>query len=279
MIDLHCHSYFSDGLHSPELLLKKALSAGVRMLALTDHDTMAGLKRLRKAAAVESAAPVIISGIELSTRWKKQDIHIIGLQVSEHESGLEALIQQQQKRRKLRSFAIAERLQAVLGLSDVYQKACDVAGHEWLARPHFAQVLINEGVTQDIQSGFKRYLGRGRPAYIETNWVGVEEAVSAIIKAGGHAVIAHPLKYDLSQTKLNTLITLFKAAGGAALEVVSGDTTRAQSEMLAGFCQRYDLLASSGSDFHGDLISRTPLGAQPQLPLNCTPLWQPWFME
>lgn len=272
MIDLHCHSHFSDGALSPDSLLEKARNAGIRMLALTDHDTTAGLAPLHDAA--RNVDINIINGIELSTRWKKHDIHIIGLNINPDDDGLRALIVQQNDSRIARAQQIASCLIDV-GVYDAYEKACEIAGHERVGRPHFAQVLVNEGRVPDIQSAFKRFLGRGRGAYVPTAWLSVDAAVEGIIHAGGQAVIAHPLKYKLTRSKLHALIHDFKQAGGVAIEVVSGEMLVSQINELAGICLRFELLASTGSDFHHDL-SRTGLGRQQPLPINCTPVWHTW---
>lgn len=273
MIDLHCHSYYSDGALSPAELLKKAVDAGLNILALTDHDTMAGLPALHKAALNSSVK--IINGIELSVRWKKYDIHIIGLHVQEENKNLQEIIMQQNENRIQRAQLIAERLVSY-GIHDAYRKACELAGHERVNRPHFAQVLINEGLVPDMKAAFKRFLGQRRPAYVATAWLSLEEAVEAIINAGGDAIIAHPLKYKLTRIKLHELITSFKIAGGVGMEVVSGETSLKETEELASLCDRYELLASTGSDYHGDTLSRTALGQQRPLPVNCVPIWHQW---
>ena len=273
MIDLHCHSYFSDGELSPSALLQKAIDYGVRVLALTDHDTTAGLLPLHQAANGKDIT--IINGIELSVRWKKHDIHIIGLMVKPEDAGLMDLIALQNERRIERAHQIGECLMGV-GIHDAYQKACEIAGHERVGRPHFAEVLINEGIVSDMKSAFKRFLGQGRCAYVPTAWIGLDEAVLGIVQAGGQAVIAHPLKYSLTRSKLHELIKTFIAAGGVGMEVVSGEMTVADANELAGLCCRFELLASTGSDYHGDGLSRKALGQQRALPINCTPIWHRW---
>lgn len=272
MIDLHCHSHFSDGALSPELLLEKAMLAGIQMLALTDHDTTAGLIPLHNAA--RNTLIKIINGIELSARWKKHDIHIIGLNIDPNDAGLRDLIVQQNDSRIARARQIAACL-VDFGVHDAYQKACEIAGHERVGRPHFAQLLIDEGKVPDMQSAFKRFLGRGHGAYVPTEWLSIDAAVNGIIQAGGQAVVAHPLKYKLTRSKLHALISDFKLAGGVAIEVVSGEMLISQINELAGICQRFELLASTGSDFHHNM-SRIGLGRQHPLPANCTPIWQGW---
>ncbi|MGC1182896.1 PHP domain-containing protein [Legionella sp.] len=272
MIDLHCHSYFSDGGLSPKELVEKAQQLQIQCLSLTDHDTLAGYPELLQAAA--STALKIVNGIELSTCWKKHDIHILGYQMNPTEN-FHALIQRQVQSRIERAKQIGVAL-GILGVTDAYSKACVLAGHERAARPHFAQVLVNEGKARDLQFAFKRYLVRGRSAYIPTSWISMQEAVEGIVAAGGQAVIAHPLKYGLTRSKLHELINQFKEVGGAGIEVVSGEMTVAEISEMAATSMRFNLLASSGSDFHSNTMSRTNLGCQRQLPVNCVPIWQQW---
>lgn len=275
MIDLHCHSNFSDGMLSPSSLLNKALESNIQILALTDHDTVDGLKELLKLA---SGTPIkIINGIELSTRWKKYDIHIIGLNIDFDNDQLQILIKRQNESRINRALQISEKMK-LCGIENAYDKASEIAGHGRVGRPHFARVCIAEGLAVDMQTAFKRFLARGKPAYVPTPWISIPEAVEGIIQAKGQAVIAHPLKYSLTRTKLQELINEFKEAGGVGMEVVSGEMTVTQIQEVAGLCLRYKLLASSGSDYHGDTISRISLGRQRQLPLNCIPIWHQWII-
>lgn len=277
MIDLHCHSYYSDGINSPSELIRKAAGNGVKYLALTDHDTTEGIKPFQDSLLEMGSDIQLINGIELSVAWKKYVIHILGLNLIHYEK-LDALIRRQNEQRIQRAKEIGAIL-ALSGVDQAYAKACEIAGHERAARPHFAQVLINEAVVKDWSSAFKKFLGRGGKAYVSASWITIEEAVEGILEAGGQAVIAHPLKYGLSRTKLFELIMDFKQAGGAALEVVSGDMTKQQIAEMAAICQRFELLASSGSDYHGGNLSRIALGRQQQLPLNCTAIWNEWDFE
>ncbi|KTC89042.1 PHP domain-containing protein [Fluoribacter dumoffii] len=272
MIDLHCHSYFSDGVLSPKELIEKAQAQKIKCLSLTDHDTIAGYPELLEAAA---ATPIkIINGIELSARWKKHELHILGYQINHTPSLLELITRQNQSRIE-RAQQIGTAL-ASIDISDAYAKACELAGHNRVGRPHFAQLLVNEGKVKDLAAAFKRFLGRGKIAYVPTPWISIEEAVQGIVDAGGQAVIAHPLKYGLTRSKLHELINEFKNAGGVGLEVVSGEMTVTEVNEMAATCLRFHLLASSGSDYHSDRASRTHLGCQKPLPLNCMPIWHEW---
>jgi predicted metal-dependent phosphoesterase TrpH len=166
-----------------------------------------------------------------------------------------------------------------IGMEDAYNKACELAGHKRVGRPHFAQLLINEGKAQDIKSAFKQFLGRGKSAYVPTPWINIHEAVRGIMESGGRAVLAHPLKYGLTRSKLHELIKDFKDAGGEGIEVVSGEMTAIQIQEMAATSIRFNLLASSGSDFHSDTVSRVNLGRQHQLPVHCKPIWHDWNIE
>ncbi len=273
MIDLHCHSYYSDGLLSPEALVTNAKKNDVRILALTDHDTVAGLLALQTTNL--SPDILIRNGIEWSTQWKKYDIHVIGLGIALDDKNLHQLIQMQKDKRILRAKLIGTIL-ASCGVQDAYQKACELAGHERVGRAHFARVLIQESIVPDIKTAFKRFLGTRQKAYVPSSWMSLKEAVESIVGAGGQAVIAHPLKYKLTRTKLHELVKEFKMLGGVGMEVVSGEMTIAAIEELASICVRFDMLASTGSDYHGDGISRVALGRQRALPASCTPIWQTW---
>ncbi len=275
MIDFHCHSTFSDGLLTPEALVGRAVEASIKMLALTDHDTTLGLASLRAAAL--SSGLAIVNGIELSTRWKTHDIHVVGLQIDPEHKTLQACIEAQTQSRNIRAIAMGHLLSPYV--KDAYQKARALAGHERVSRPHFAEVLVKEGVVRDMATAFKRYLGRGRTAYVVTEWVSLPDVVRVIQESGGLAVLAHPLKYKLTRTKLNALICAFKEAGGAGIEVISGLMTSTEINQIATLCNDQGLLASSGSDFHGDMVSRVALGRQAVLPDSCTPIWEQWGLH
>lgn len=277
MIDLHTHSNFSDGACHPEELLQKAIDAKLECFALTDHDTLSGLPALHESVNKLASKIKIINGVELSVRWKKHELHLIGLNVPLHSPEFNALIQKQAESRQKRALEIGNRLSDI-GLQYAYQKAKSIAGHAEVARPHFAQVLLEEGFVKTMQGAFDRYLKRGRKAYVPTQWLLMEEAIDGIKSCGGLSVLAHPCKYSLTRTKLNELIVQFKDAKGDAVEVVSGDTTSAQVAEMAALCQKFGLKASTGSDFHSDKAAKVGLGMQRTLPENCVPIWHEWII-
>lgn len=273
MIDLHCHSCFSDGLLRPDELIQRAILQGVKIFSLTDHDTLEGLSEFSQAKYEGQIQ--LIDGIEWSTLWKKKTIHVIALGIDRHEEEIKKLIDKQNQIRRLRAEDMGRRFEA-LGLFNAYQKACVLAGHENIGRPHFAQVLVQEGFVVDMAAAFKRYLGDGAQAFVKTDWLDLKTIIDVTKRSGGQAVIAHPSKYKWSATQLKAFIKVFKEWGGVGIEVVSGDTPLKVIEILASLSVQYDLLASSGSDFHGDGLSRVGIGKQARLPLKCKPIWQVW---
>ncbi|OGV28949.1 MAG: phosphatase [Legionellales bacterium RIFCSPHIGHO2_12_FULL_35_11] len=273
MVDLHCHSNFSDGVLSPVELYDAAYKSGVKYLSLTDHDTIAGLDGLHFANLSNNLT--IINGIELSVKWKKYNLHILGLNINPNHAELLNIIEKQSASRIERAEAIADLL-AKCGIENAYDKALQYAKNHNIGRPHFAKVLLAEGFVTNLQEAFTNYLGERKKAYVSTSWISLEEAVSVIIAAGGDAVIAHPLKYKLTRTKLLELVEYFKSIGGNCLEVISGNMLQDDITLLANVCCKFDLLASSGSDFHGEKMSKIQIGKQKVLPTELKPIWHKW---
>lgn len=270
MFDFHCHSTFSDGVHSPLELAALAHANGVRVLSLTDHDTTAGIAALQIAAAPLNVR--IVPGVEVSVSWRTHVIHVLALGIDPEHAPLQHVLAQQKTRRIERARLMAQNL-ASLNIPNLFEKVAQLANDNNIARPHFAQVLITEGFVKNSEEAFKRYLKRGRMGYAPIEWISLEEAIEVIVSANGLAVLAHPDKYRLTRTKLHELLTRFKQAGGQGLEVVSGRMTDTAINSCAALCTQYGLLASSGSDFHGPSKSGTGLGRQSPLPLNCKPVW------
>jgi len=269
--DLHCHSHFSDGILSPEALVARAKEQEVDVLALTDHDTIAGLFLAQKAA--EECGIRLINGIEFSGQWGKVGVHILGLCFRLDSPQLNAAIEAQNAARSNRAEQIATRL-AKAGIADALAGAQDLAGDAVVGRPHFAQYLVNVGAVNNINAAFKKYLGTGKPADVKYQWPAMDTVVGWIHAAGGIAVLAHPCKYDLTRTKMCALIKDFALAGGDALEVVSGIQAHPVTMDLAKIAAANQLAASCGSDFHYPGQSWQELGRFPSLPEICSPVWE-----
>jgi len=269
-IDLHCHSTASDGALTPEDLVARAAEQGVSHLALTDHDTIAGLAQAR--ARGQELGLSLISGVELSCVWRSHTIHVVGLDFDEADSAfLEALAQQNENRWQ-RARLIADRL-ARLKVDGLLEKATALAGGDVPGRPHFAQVLVNAEVVPKTAHAFKRYLGSGKPGDVKACWPELSEVVQWITDAGGIAVLAHPRKYRLTATRLRELTADFRRAGGRAIEVSVSGQSSGDLGFVAELARREQLLASQGSDFHFPGAPWCELGRIMKMPEGLEPVW------
>lgn len=273
--DLHSHSTCSDGRLSPTELVALAADQGVHTLSLTDHDTVEGIDEARLAANQHDMT--LIPGVELSTVWSKCNIHIVGLNIDKDNDVLSQGLLEQQNARRRRAEMIADKLSG-LGVDDLLGKARQTAGGGELGRPHFAQVLVDEGVVDSTQEAFKKYLGAGKKGDVKNVWPEVGKAVHWITSAGGIAVLAHPLHYKMTNMKRRALLKHFKEVGGQAMEVVSGSQTPDQTRYMAQLAAEYELMASVGSDFHFITQWQLP-GRYSRLPENIQPVWQSWLQD
>lgn len=271
--DLHSHSTASDGTLSPAELVERAAVAGVEFLALTDHDTTAGLAEARKMARSYDIS--IINGCEISVTWSNMTVHIVGLNIDDNNAELQQGLLKLQEHRDWRAREIGRRLEQK-GISGAYEGACSVARGVLISRTHFAHFLADQGYAKNVRDVFKSFLVNNKPGYVAGTWASLEEVVAWIRNAGGQAVIAHPARYRLTRSKLLRLIGEFKELGGAALEVVSGSHSKDECFTMARYARENGLLASAGSDFHGPENPWIELGRLPELPQGCNPIWNDW---
>lgn len=275
-IDLHSHSYYSDGVLSPTMLVRRARENGVDVLALTDHDSTAGIEEARVAAEAEGIE--IIGGVELSVSWRDQLIHVLGLRIDPDCPQLAAGLATQRAIRVERSQRIAEKFDR-LGISGSLAGATAHAGDAAPGRNHFARFLVENGYARHSRQAFKRWLGRGGSCHVPSCWVGLDEALGWIAAADGLAVLAHPARYGLTRSALRGFLAEFRAAGGSAMEVISGQQPLDQTRALADLAREFGLRASVGSDFHTPGAEWAELGRISRLPDDCIPLWQDWGIE
>ena len=273
VLDLHSHSFFSDGSLSPEELVKRAHEKGVNILALTDHDETKGLNAARTKA--KSLGMCLINGVEVSVSWNKKTIHIVGLGIDPENQALQQGLSYIRDERIKRGKKIAEKLEKC-GIQNVWQEITDKVGFEAVTRTHFAQFLVEQGHAKDMQQAFKRWLARKGRAYVNGHWIGLEECVKLINDAGGQAVIAHPVRYKMTNAKLEELVKTFKEYGGVGIEVVASRYSAQERAYVASIARRFDLLASVGSDFHFPGNPYIDLGYNLDLPIETSAIWQTW---
>ncbi len=271
--DLHSHSTASDGTLSPTELVQRASQQGVDALALTDHDTTDGLGEAKNAA--QEIGIELISGVEISVSWGKNTVHIVGLGIDEDNDALQAGLQSLREFRHWRAEEIARKLEKA-GVAGAYAGAKKYAKGHLISRTHFARYLVECGKAKNIPAVFKKFLVQGKPGHVAGQWAELDEVVNWIKDAGGHAVIAHPARYKMSATRLRNLIQEFKDAGGHALEVVSGSHGPNDRHNMAQYARRFDLYASSGSDYHGPENPWVELGRLDRMPSSCRPIWTLW---
>ncbi|MGR7921776.1 RNase RNM [Zobellella denitrificans] len=269
-IDLHCHSTASDGRLSPTELLARAAAQEVEVLALTDHDTVAGLIEARQAAELHGIR--LVDGVEISALWEHKEIHVVGLAIDPLHDGLGLLLAAQQRRREARARLMAERLEKAR-FPGAYEGARAIAGEAPITRTHMAQWLLEQGAADSMGKVFQKFLSRGNTGYAPPDWCSLAEAVSTIQQAGGVAVLAHPTRYDLSNKWVKKLLAAFAEAGGDAMEVSMAQQSPQERANLGQWSKDFGLAASVGSDFHYPSHWRE-LGRQLWLPKEASPVWE-----
>jgi predicted metal-dependent phosphoesterase TrpH len=273
-VDLHCHSTVSDGLLSPSELVALAVKGGVDVLALTDHDDVAGLEEAHRAAVAQGIR--LIPGVEISVSWDHLTVHIVGLNIDPQHPELVNGLNEVRGGRLERARKMGESLAAAV-IPGAYEGALALAGsNQMVGRTHFARFLVNQGKARNVSAVFKRYLAKGKPGYVSHRWATLGDAISWIRAAGGIAVIAHPGRYKVGSTGLRALMQDFKNLGGEAIEIVTSNHTQVQVHRFAEYAQHYGFKASRGSDYHGPGESFTLPGRLPALPSICRPVWQDW---
>jgi predicted metal-dependent phosphoesterase TrpH len=272
--DLHCHSTRSDGVLTPAEVMRRAAGRGVDVIALTDHDEVAGLDEAR--AAAREAGIEFIDGCEVSVTWEGDTVHVVGLGLDPANAALGEGLAKVRDGRDARARKIGDALERA-GIPGAFEGALAyVTSERLISRTHFARFLIESGHVRDMKDAFKRYLAAGKPGYVPHAWASLAQAVDWIHGAGGQAVIAHPGRYRLTPAGLRELTAQFRDLGGDALEVVSPSHAPAEYATFAALARSHGLKASCGTDFHGPGESRFDFGELPPLPTGVDPVWSDW---
>ena len=276
LIDLHCHSTASDGTLKPAELIKLAHDKGIKHIALTDHDTVSGVNEAHECG--QTLGVNVISGVEFSAQWNNQGVHILGLNFNRDSSVVKTAVARQEESRFMRAKTISERL-SKKGFDGLYESALEFSSGQAPGRPHIASAMVEKEYVSNVSVAFKKYLGAGKLGDVRSVWPELEEVVQWITEAEGVAVIAHPRKYNMTVTKLRSLIEDFKGYGGEGIEVITSGQKQGEIGLLADLCSRYDLKGSIGSDFHSPAQPWVQLGAIPSLPKSVLPVWSDWGLS
>ena len=254
-IDLHTHSTFSDGTFTPSQLVKYAEEIGLKAFALTDHDTTEGIK---EAKSIETNVEVI-SGVEISTRYDKKEIHIVGLYVNENDADLNKQLKYYREKRVTRNFEILEKLNS-LGVDITIDDVKESCTGDVISRAHIAKALVSKGFVGSYTEAFDRYLGDNKCAYVPRETLNYEESMELITKAGGVPVLAHPLLYKMSDTNLENMMVKLRQKGLKAVEVYYSTHSNSDTQHVMAMANRVGLIYSGGSDFHGATKPKIDMG-------------------
>ncbi len=252
-VDLHIHTHFSDSTLSPREALEEAFRAGITCISITDHDTVEGL-----APAIEEAKSFgieVLSGVELSSEMDQKDIHILGYLFDPLNSTLQSRLFLMQNARVERMRKMIERLKT-LGVDNIeLSEVCALSQSRSVGRPHLAAVLLKKGWITSIREAFDRFIGEGGPAFAEKFKMTPFEAIELIVKAGGVAVLAHPMV-----TNRDELIPRMVEAGLKGIEVYYPNYSSGAISYYEGIAQKNNLIMTGGSDAHGAVKDNTFIG-------------------
>jgi predicted metal-dependent phosphoesterase TrpH len=258
-VDLHTHTVASDGTYRPSELVAEAARRGVRVLAVTDHDSTDGL-----AEAIETARAhpplTIVPGIEINCDVEGAEIHVLGYGMDYEASWFQDFCRAQREERRARVHRTAERL-AAMGLPIDVERVFALVQEGSAGRPHIARVMVERGYVKTVREAFDRYLAAGKPAHVPRRKLTPEDAVRLLRRAGGAPVFAHP-----GLAGRDELIPSMVEAGLMGIECYYSEHSPAQRGTYLDLCRRYDLVATGGSDFHGPQVRAATLG-HPTVPL------------
>lgn len=281
-VDLHTHTYISDGTLSPEQLVQAALDLKIHTLALTDHDTMDGLSRAQTYAQdyAQDQDIQIISGVEISSQWsrpntqKSYGVHIVALNM-QNQAPMQTMLEQQKKVRAERAQAICALLEKCISF-DIYPEVlAQVEGQpDRVTRTHIAKALVEKKIVSRPQQAFDRFLKEGKKAFVKFDGLGLKETIEVIHASGGFAVLAHPTRYDLSATNIRYLVELFAELGGDAVELPPNIEPASTRQMVDKMIEQLGLAVSIGSDFHGDNMPWIKLGNIPRVKEGQVGIWE-----
>ena len=258
-VDLHSHSTASDGTLTPRALVQAAARRGVRVLAVTDHDSTEGLADAMAEAA--TLRPLeIVPGIEINCDVDGGEIHVLGYYMDYEAPWFQEFCRTQRAERRNRIYRIAERL-AELGMPIDPEAVFALVQEGSAGRPHVAQVMVDRGYVKTVREAFDRFLGAGKPGNVPRTKLTPEDAVRLLRRAGGVPVFAHP-----GLAGRDALIPALVAAGLMGIECYYPEHSAAQTGSYVELCRQHGLVATGGSDFHGPRVKTTQLG-DPSIPL------------
>ncbi len=260
-VDLHIHSNYSDGKFSPKELVEKAVKIGLKVMALSDHDSVDGIPSAMDAAAAYSQL-TFIPAVEISTDVEHGEIHVLGYFVDYNSPDLLNTLQKMRESRLNRAKKMVNKLNS-LGVKIEWARVEQIATGSAVGRPHIAQAMQEKGYISSFKEAFSKYIGRDGPAYVEREKMTPSEAVKLIIKSGGLAVFAHPITYRDYEIAIIDMVT----AGLVGVEAYYNNSTAEDIRNVLSLADKYNLIPTGGSDFHGIENTEVQMGGV-EVPLS-----------
>lgn len=246
-VDLHTHTTASDGSMSPATLVRYAAEKGLTAIAITDHDTLAGVEEAEAEGLKQGIE--VIAGLEISVDFNPE-MHILGYFMNNRHMAIMPVLDDLMKKREARNPKIVAKLRE-LGMDITLEEVVALAGGKIVGRPHIAEAMIRHGYVGSMGEAFERYLASGRPAFFKKDKLTPAEGVKVILDAGGVPVLAHPVHLGLGWEELDRLLSELAAKGLKGAEAIYVDNTDEQTARLIELCRKHGLIATGGSDFHG----------------------------
>ena len=231
---------------TPEELVLRAVNRQISYLAITDHDTIDAIEQAKKTA--NNYPITIINGVEISAYYQGFDVHILALNFDDKDEKLHLFLEKQKKIRLERILMMNDKLIGI-GIGDILSKI-NVDSYCSITRSHIARKIVELGKASSIKQAFAKYLAKGKVAYVQADWSHMSSVVELIKAIKGISVLAHPTKYNLSNTKMMKMLVDFKSYGGEAIEAIMSNQKPLQRQWLLDCARQYDLKVSAGSDFH-----------------------------
>ena len=257
-IDLHIHTTESDGKYPPGEIVARAARAGVRLMAICDHDTVNGIDSALQAANKVTGL-TLIPGVEVSTDVPAGEVHILGYFIDYRGTELSGILSDMRNSRIERARKMIEKL-THFGIRLDWPRVREIAGTGTVGRPHVAQAMLEKGYITSIKDAFVRYIGRGGPAYVEWEKLTPAMAVALIVRSHGLPVLAHPL----TASDPEALVAELVPAGLCGIEAFYNDNSSEQIDSALKLARRHNILTTGGSDYHGlDENAETPIGGAP----------------
>ncbi|MCR5846891.1 MAG: Cof-type HAD-IIB family hydrolase [Lachnospiraceae bacterium] len=256
-IDLHVHSTFSDGTLTPTQLVDLAIKSNLEAFALTDHDTTEGIEEALTTSKGKDIE--VVPGIEFSTEYYGKDIHILGYYINPYNEKFSSKVVEFRNSRDLRNKKMCEKLHD-LGIEIDYDSFVAAFPDSVITRAHYAKYLINKGYIKNLEEAFEKYIGDDCPGFVPREKITPSQAVTLILKCGGIPVLAHPILYKYSDSRLETLVAELQRAGLKGIETIYSTYSNTDEKLIRKLASKYKLLITGGSDFHGSNKPNLSLG-------------------